>query len=184
MRLGRKTLLIIAIGIFIIIIASLGMVAFQSFTEYNQLKEELAQIQQRSQLINIEKLSSKKEDLERKLNQTELQLESSKGVLSEPVGSVDGTDGIFKIAEAYGLLVIEITSPGSDTEDVEGANLQVVSLSAEVNGNVNDLLKFTTDLNKYFSTGAIKTVTISVPEGNTNNATANVQLALYTYRGD
>jgi len=185
LKLSRKVLLVIAAGVFVIILASLGMVAFQSYTEQSELKEQHSQIQSQLQEISLEQLTSQQSELKNQLNQAESQLESVRGILSDSVGSVDGATGIFKIAESYDLLVTEITSPGPDNENLEGVNFQVVSLIAEVNGNVKDLLKFTTDLNKYFTTGVIKTVTITVPDGiDTDNATASVQLVVYTYRGE
>ncbi|MFC1991402.1 hypothetical protein ACFLVC_01545 [Chloroflexota bacterium] len=185
MKLSRKVLLTIAAGAFVIILVSLGLVLFQSLDEQSQLKEQLALSQSSLQGINLERLSAQQAELEEQLSQAASQFESVKGILSEPVGSIAVATSIFEIAETYSLVVTEITSPGQVDENLEGANLQVVSLTAEVQGNVSNLVNFTTDLNSFFTTGAVKSVTITVPEGSSaDNASASVQLVVYTYRGD
>jgi len=185
LKLGRKALLVIASGFLVIIIGSLGMVLFNSLGEKIILSEQLSVSRSQLQEINLGQLSSQEAELENRLTQAEAQLESVMKVLAEPLSSTTAATAIFEIADSYGLAVTEITSPGLNDENVAGANLQVVPLTAVVNGNVPDLVKFTTDLNRYFITGAVKTATITVPEGNAaDNATASVQLVVYTYRGN
>ncbi|MEE8413868.1 MAG: hypothetical protein V3R96_04890, partial [Dehalococcoidales bacterium] len=141
--------------------------------------------QSRLQGINLERISSQQKILEEQLSQTTSQFESVKSILAEPVGSINAATSIFEIAETYNLVVTGITSPGPVDENLEGAILQVVSLTAEVNGNVSDLVKFATNLNSYFITGAVKSISITVPEGSSaDNASASVRLVVYTYRGD
>ncbi|MFC1954214.1 hypothetical protein ACFLVZ_00085 [Chloroflexota bacterium] len=182
---GRKIIIYIGIGVLIIILGSLGMVLFQSLDEKSLLTEQLTVAQSQLKLIDLEKLSSQRTEMESKVREAESQLGLVKRIISEPVGSISAATAIFEIAKAYGLTVTEITSPGPEDEELEGTLLEVVSLTAQVNGNITDLVNFTTDLNSYFSTGAVKTVTITVPEGSSeDNATASVQLVVYTYRGD
>jgi len=185
LKLGKNIILAIAVGAFVIILASLGMILFQSRGELTLVEEQFTQTELQLQRINLDKLSAQQTDLEDQLRDAESQLELIKGVLSEPTGSVAAATGIFEMAESYGLTVTGITSPGPDIENLEGVILEVVSLTAEVNGDVPGLVDFTTALNSYFTTGAVKTVTITVPDDSSaDNATASVQLVVYTYRGD
>ncbi|MFC1988394.1 hypothetical protein ACFLVJ_00980 [Chloroflexota bacterium] len=185
MKTGRKILLVIVVGTFAAILISLGLVLFQLIGEQGKLKEQLALSQSELQGIQLEQLSSQQSQLEAQLSQTTSQFEAGKGMLSEPVSGITSASTIFEIARTYNLVVTEITSPGLAAEELEGALLSTILMTATVQGDVSTLVDFVTTLNSIFTTGVVRSVTITVPEGSgTDNATANVQLAVYTYRGD
>jgi len=185
LKLSKRTLVIIAVGVFVIVFGVLGYTVTQLFDKQDELEEKYALSQSQLQLIQLEQLSKQQAELEDKLSQATSQFEAVQLILSEPKGSVIAAASLFEIAESYGLVVTEITSPGIAEEQLEGTPLSAVALTATIVGDVPDLVDFITTLNSYYTTGVVKSATINIP-GDTlaENITASVQLVVYTYRED
>lgn len=185
MKIRKRTLLIIIVGIFVIVLISLGLLRSQQVSEQNQLNEQLTLIQSRLGVIKLEQLSSRQAELEEQLRQATSQFETVKTVLSQPVGSITATSILFDIARAHGLEITEVTSPGPTSDSLEGVTFSVLSLTVEVEGNVPNIVSFITRLNSYFTTGVVKSITITVPEiTGGEKASADIQLVVYTYQDD
>jgi len=182
LKLSKTTKLVIAIGFFVIALIGLNMVRSQQGDQQNQLSEELALAQSRLDMIPVEKLSSQQAALEEQLNQTTSQFEEVKAILSEPVGSVAASNVLFDIAEAHGLEVTEMTSSAPATESLEEVTCSVMLLTAKVEGDVPNLVSFVTKLNSHFTHGVVNSITITIPETNSDEASAEIQLAVYTYQ--
>ncbi|MFC1934157.1 hypothetical protein ACFLWC_00455 [Chloroflexota bacterium] len=185
MKLGKTTRLVILIGVFVVIGISLGMVHSKQVNEQDQLKEKLVQVQSRSAVMQPGQLSSRKAELETQLSQTTSQFEEVEAVLSQPLVSVNVTSTLFDIAEDNGVEVTEMTSPGLATENLEGLDCLVIPLTAKVEGDVSNLVSFITELNSVFTTGVVKSITITVT-GNASEerALADLNLVVYSYQGD
>jgi hypothetical protein len=185
LKLSKKIWLILGVGVFIIALVYLGMVRFQQIQEQDKLNEELDLTESRLAGVQMEELSSQQAELEAQMSQTEAQFEAVKAMLSQPVGSAESTSVLFESAEDYDLEITELTSSSQTTESLEGVTCSVVSLTAQVEGDAANIVNFATGLNTYFSTGVVKLVAMTIPEtASGENATANIQLAIYTYRGD
>ncbi len=185
MKLSKKTLLVIAIGIFVITLIVLGMARSRQVQQQNQMNEELALAQSKLMGGQTERLSSRQAELERQLSQTESQFEAVKAIFSRSVGSFAATSILFDSAKACGVEVTNMTSPGSATESLEGATCSVILLTAKVEGDVPNLVSFIVRLNSNFATGVVKSVTITIPEANSGEkASADIQLTVYSHQGD
>ena len=113
------------------------------------------------------------------------QLDAAKAILSQPIGSIVASDTLFNIAETCGVEVTEISSSGSAGGELEGIACSVLPLTARVEGDIPNLINFIIKLNGDFTTGAVKSVDISVSENTTEErSSANIQLLVYTYQGD
>jgi len=135
LKLSKKSLLIIAVGIFIIALVGLWTVHSQQVNELNQLNKELALVQSKLKGIQPEKSSQRQEELERQLSQTISQSETARVALSQPIGIIAISDIIFdsfitKLNEdlATGLArSVEISIPEATDEGEEtSADIQVV----------------------------------------------------------
>ena len=184
MKLRKTSLLIITIGIFIIAVIGLGTIRYQQIQQQNQLNEQLAQAQSRLGGVKLEQLSSRQAELEGQLSQATSQFEAVKAILSQPVGSVAASSILFDIAKAHGVEVTEMTSSGPVTESLEGVTCSVISLTAKVEGDVPNLVSFVAKLNSHFTTGVVKSITITIPETTSEEkASASIEMVVYTYRG-
>lgn len=185
MKLSKRTLFVIGAGVFIIILGSLGMVCSQRVSEKNELNDKLGQTESRLQGVQLDKLSSQQAELEKQLSQTTSQFEAVRAILSQPVGSITASSILFDIAEAHGLEVIEITSPGPASDSLEGVTCSVTSITARIEGDLPNLISFVTKLNNHLTTGVIKSITITMPETTSGEkVSADIKLVVYAYRGD
>lgn len=185
MKLSKRTLLVIGAGAFIIILAGLAMVSSQQVGEQDQLNEQLTLAQSRLSGIQLEQLSSQQSELEKQLSQTTSQSEAVKAILSQPTGSVAVSTILFDIAEAHGLEVTGMTSPGPASEGLEEITCSVITLSATVEGDVPNLVNFVIKLNSHLATGVVRLVTITIPEtASGEKASADIQVVVYTYHGE
>lgn len=190
MKLGKTSWLILGAGIFVIVFASLGTINSQRLQERSQLNEELAIAVARLNKLQLAELSSNKERLEMQLEQTISQFEAAKATLTQPTIAIDVSDNLYRIAEAAGVEITEISSTGLTNGDLEGITTSVLPFTTTVEGNVSNLINFVTRLNADFMTGVVKSVEITSPNATSSNTTgedkprANIRLVVHTYQGD
>ena len=194
MKLSRKVLLLVGAGILVIALAALSLVGFQSADEKGRLGRQLAASQANLQAIRLETLSTQQADLEKRLSQTAPELDAVKSKLSQPVSSTAAATALFGAAKTYGLVVTGLTSTSPANESLEGSTLSAISLTATIQGNASKLGSFIKALNSALKTSAVKSVVITIPDTvstdnttpqitNSDNATASLDLVVYTYRG-
>ena len=205
MKISKKTWLVIVIGIFVVVGIGLNMVRSQQVQQQDELNAEFALTQLNLSRLQLEQLSSRQAELESQLSQATSQSEAVKAMFSQPIGSVAATTILFGIAEAHGVEVTEMTSSGLASDSLEGVTYSVISLAAKVEGDVPNLVSFVTKLNSYFTTGVVKSITITIPETTSGDnvtaleitsgdnvtaletttgerASADIQLVVYTYQ--
>jgi len=185
LKLSKTSWLLLTIGIFIITFAGLGIVRYQQIQEENQLGKELTLTETELNGFQLEQLSYQQAELEKQLSQATSQFETTKAMLSQPTGSIYTSGVLFDTAEAYGVEVTELGSSSLASGELEGVPCSVLSLTARVEGDVSDLIGFITELNNNLATGVVQSVEISIPETTSEEEpSANIQLVIYTYRGD
>ena len=185
MKISKTSWLLIVVGVFIIAMVGLGAVRYQQVNQQNQLNEELALAEMKLNEFKLEQLSDRQGELEEQLSQTISQLGAAKAIFSQPNGSIVTSGILFDIAEAYGVEVTEISSPGPTNGELEGIACSVLPLAARVEGDVPALINFITRLNSDLTTGVVKSAEISIPEATgEEESSANIQLVIYSYQGD
>ncbi len=185
MKLSKTTRLVVVIGIFVVAAIALGMLSSQGVKEQNQLSDKLAATQANLQKIQLEPLSAKRAELEGQLGRATAQFEVVKTIFPQSVESVTVTTDLFNIANAYGVKVTEMTSSGLASDNLAGVTYSVISLTAKIEGDLPNLVSFVARLSSYFVTGAVKSITITVPKTSSGEkASADIQLAIYTYQGE
>ncbi|MFC2011442.1 hypothetical protein ACFLUR_04045 [Chloroflexota bacterium] len=178
LKLSRRTLIIVVVGILIIALAAVGLVYTQKVDEQTQLNRQLALKQSTLRGIQLEQLSTQQAELEKQVGQVTAELEVAKAPFSELAGGTPTISTFLEVAEANGLEVTEIRSPGPAEGGLGEVPSWVVPLTANVQGNTPDLVSFLLELDSSLVTGVIKSVTT------VDNASAEIELVVYTYRGD
>ena len=185
MKISKTGSLLLAIGIPVILLGSLGTVRSQQVQEQTGLYQELTLVKQRLSKIQFEQPSSKKEDLETQLSRTVSQLEDAKAMLDKPIGSIGVNDVLFGIAEACDVEVAEVNSSGLVGGDLEGIACSTLMITVRAKGDMHNLLSFITKLNDDFTTGLVKSVEIRFPRTlSEQKPSANIRLVIYTCRGE
>lgn len=184
MKLSKTTLLAVAGGAFIIILAGVSMLRFQQTGQQDELNERLAAVQSNLARVQLKELSSQQVELKKQLNEAALQLEAVKATFSQPIGSVAATDILINTAKAHDLEITEIISSSPTSESLEGGvTCSVLSLTTKVEGDVPSLVSLVTELNSAFTTGVVKSMTITVPETTSEEKTSvDIQLVVYTHQ--
>lgn len=181
MRLSKTSWLVLAIGTLIIIFIGLGIVRFQQFQHHKQLGGEITLAEEALNELRVEEFASRKSELEGRLAHTESQFKAVKAVLSQPINYVTASSIWFDLAEAYNLEITEMSSPGSLEENLEGIDCAALSITARVEGEVDNLVRFIVRLNSHLATDFIRSVTITIPDsGSPEKAAADIHLVIYT----
>jgi len=237
-KLSKISWLVLIVGIFTISFAGLGTAHSQQLDEQDQLDEELSLAEIRISNFQIDQLSAQRVELEKQLNQATLQLEAAKDDLRQRIESIGVTDSFFEIAEDCNVEIIEISSSGLSSDelevpeispssydsdesevtetnpfsladdDLEGITCSIQVLTAEVEGDVADLITFIISLNSNFTTGVVVSAVIDIPgateedEGTIEEEeeeeeqeeqeegeevakpSADIRMAIYSYEGD
>jgi hypothetical protein len=106
----------------------------------------------------------------------------------ESVDSIEATETLLQVVEAQGLEIIEISSPGLSSEDLEGSAYSVLVLTVVVEGDVPELVHFISVLSSKFPTGVLESIDIIDPavaegEAGSTEPSASLSLRIYSYEG-
>ena len=197
MKFSKTTWIFLAVGIFIIALASLGMVYSQQGKEQSQLDEELALAQLRLKKYPAQQLelASQQEELESRLAKAEAELRTAKTSLRQSTESIEASDALFELAEDCHVEVTEISSPGVANQTLDEISLSALPLTVTVEGDVLNLIDFIYQWTHEYPTGVVKSVEISVPEPAEEEEeeeaeieeqmpSATINMLIYTYEGN
>ena len=181
MKLGKKSWLFIAIGFFLIALASLWTVYSQQSGVKKQLKEELTLANSRLGSIQIEQFANNQSELEQQLDEIIKQSEAARGTLSQPMNSIIISDILFSTAEANSVNITEVSSSGMTNEELSGVPCLALPLTASVEGDLSNLVAFITQLNGDLATGFISSIDMSITDPASNQKpSVNIQMVIYT----
>jgi len=205
MKVSKTALIFLGVGIFVILVAILGMTYSQQTQEQSRLNQELSLAQLRLKEYASQQLSSQQAELESQLTQLEARLEVVKAGLYQSIQSIEATETLYEVtetlyevAETSEVEIVEISSPGLTTEELEGVTLSVLSLAVTVEGDVRDLIDFIDAWTEKYPTGVVELVEITVLEATDEETeeeeteeeeeeekfSAIVNLLIYTYEGN
>ena len=186
-KLSRKALILLGVGIIIIFGASLGMLHSQETEGQSRLSQELDVIELRLKKYSPDEFSFQIREFEWRLAQAEVQVDSAKDRLRQSVDSIEVTETLFEVAADNGVEVVEISSPGLSSQELEDSVYSALSLAAMVEGNVSNLVDFVLAVGRKFPTGVIESVEINVPAvigGESTQPSATLSMRIYSYQGD
>ncbi|MCK4274367.1 MAG: hypothetical protein KAW90_05695 [Dehalococcoidales bacterium] len=184
-KLSKTSWLILSAGIFIVILAGLGVTRSQQLKEQTQLDEELSLSTMRVNSIGAADLRPQLEELQQRLEESEAQLIEVKDRLRQTVVSADVTDKFFVIAEYCGVEIMNLGTTQISTHEVEGVSCSTTSITTTVEGEVSGIIDFIISLNDGFTTGNVQSAHISIPEDSTESEpSASIQMVVYSYEGN
>ena len=187
MKIGKTGLLLLAVGIPVVLVGSLGMTRSQQFEEQKKLREELSVAKQRLTSLQAEKLSSSEKNIEKQLNETMAKLDTARATLSPPLSSISNSNRLLDIARSCGVTVIQIDSSGLTSSDLSGVKCWAISVKLTAEGEIPNLVNFVQRLNDEHASGTVESINISVPGSTDESKLAipriSVQFNRYTYKG-
>jgi hypothetical protein len=184
-KLSKTSWLILAVGVFIVALAFLGITRSQQAQEQGRLEDELEMSQMSLANMQISDLQAELAALEQTAAQEQAELALAANALDETVVSVDVTDEFFSIASASGVIVINFSSSPISPNLYEGLGLSATSISAALEGALPNLIDFIEALHRGFTTGQIKMAQIDIPPSSSNETpSASIQMTIYSYEED
>jgi hypothetical protein len=181
-KLTKKSWLFIGIGIFLIALVGLWTVYSQQSGVKKQLKEEYDMATSRLNSIQVEQLADQQGELEQQLDDTIAQSKTARKTLSEPMNSIIITDILFSTADSNSVNITEIQSSGMNDVELEGVPCRVLPLTANIEGEVGNLVAFITQLNDDLATGVVRSVDMNIPyTAGGEKPSASIQMVFYTY---
>jgi len=162
-KLSKTGWLILSAGVFVVILAGLGVTRSQQMREQNRMNEELSLSETRLDKLDITDMRRQLEDLDQKVQEGESQLDDARERLHQTIVSVDVTDEFFKIAEYSGVTVMSLSTSAIASNELEGIGLQTIALSAQVEGDFEKIIDFVINLNNGYATGYVESAQINIP---------------------
>jgi hypothetical protein len=198
MRLGRTAWLVLGIGVFVIVFATLLVIYSRQSGEGAEMEKNLAGSQ--TQLTN---LILGRESLEDQLAQQQSNLSGAQALLSSAQGSFPTLEASIEygqvlsdLADAYNLEVVSMQADKPREKEVDDVTFLVVSFEVEVRGEVNSVLGMVNAItkDKRFVSTTVEVVDIKVPEPQSiiaitsmvqpEKPTAKIKLVGYSYGGE
>jgi hypothetical protein len=162
-KLSKTSWLILSGGVFVVILAGLGVTRTQQLREQTRMNEELSLSETRLDKLDVTELRRQIEDLQQQVEQGQTQLDDAQERLRQTVISVDVTDEFFKIAGYSGVTVMSLTTSKISTNELEGIGLETIALAAQVKGDLDKIIDFVINLNNGYATGYVESAQITVP---------------------
>lgn len=184
LKLSKTGWLILSAGIFVVVLAGLGVTRSSQLKEQNQLEEELNLSTMRLDQIQTAELRPQLEELQQRVEEGEAQLNDAKDRMRQTVESSDVTEKFFVIAEYCGVKIMTLSTTPISQHAVKDIDCNTISINTLVEGEVPNIIDFIISLNDGFTTGNVKTTQIIIPEQTSDETpSANIQMTIYAYKG-
>jgi hypothetical protein len=183
MKISKKVLRYIGIGIYVIALFASGYMLFGKLGEQSEVDEQLALAEANLERTDTNRLSEQIANLEDQLTQISSQTDTMKNMMSQEIANVAASTIVFEIADATYVEVVDLNSLSAFSEVLENIPCNVVPLEAKIEGNLEDLVSFVTRLNTTLTTGMIKSVNLDIPESSSGvKPMATISLHIYNYQ--
>ena len=184
MKLSKTSWIIISAGLFVVILAGLGLTHSQQAGEKTKLDEDLSIAEMRLEKVQYMGMQQDLNELQEKLNENMIRLNEDKDRLRQSVESIDVIDEFFLIASYCDIVVMNISSTKLSEDALKEIPCSVITLNAAVTGRLMDLIHFVISLNNDFSVGVVESAQITIPASSENaTSTANTRMVIYAYEG-
>ena len=180
MKPSKTSWILLTVGIFAVLAASLGSTYSNQLEERKQVMEELSVAAQRLGGIQLEPASDQRSNLEAQLSQAMSQLEDIRAMFLLPTGSLAACDSILDITDKCSVELTRITTPGLTSDDLEGIEILSILLTMKVEGSISNLIKFIAMMNTDFATGTVLSVAIDA-KSTDREPYADIRLIVYAY---
>ena len=185
LKLSKTSWLILSAGIFLVVLAGLGVTRSGQMKEQTKLGEELSVSESRLEKIQLTSLQTQSVELQDRLEEGESQLAEVKTRLRQTVLSVDVTDKLFEIAKYSEVTIMNLTTSTIAKNNIAGVDLATISLSATIIGDADKIIDFIINLNTGYTTGYVKSAQINLNNESSeeSSAKASIQMVVYSYEG-
>ena len=183
-KFSKTGLLILAAGVFVVVLAVLGITRYGQMSEQTELNDELSLSVMRLNNLDLKPFQVQLAELQEQFKDNEIQVEEAKNRLVQTVISVDVTDKFYEIAAYQSVIIDSISTTKNQTEVYESVKCSLITINAAVTGDLSHVIDFIAGLNDNFDTGFVRSAQIAITDAAAENGTtANVMMIVYSYEG-
>jgi hypothetical protein len=188
LKLSKTSWLILATGVFIVVLAGLGLTRSQQLKEQSKVADDLSLSEKQLGALQTAQLSQQLENLRVKLDESQTQLKEAQAMLRQTVISVDVTEEFFKIADYCSVNVTNLSTTTIAQAKYQAITCSTISLTATVTGKETNIINFIIALNNGYTTGNVQSaqVTVAAPtdeDSEPESSTGSVSMIIYSYEG-
>jgi hypothetical protein len=154
-KLSKASWLILSAGVFLVVLAGLGLTISRQMTEKNKIDADLELLEKRIEAIKTTQLTQQLENLKAQTEESQSLLKDAKARLDSTVISVDVADEFFKIAFANSVNVTSVSTSVIGQTKYGDISVSTISLSASVKGPKQNIINCIIGLNNGYITGNI-----------------------------
>jgi hypothetical protein len=184
-KISKTSWLIMAAGVFVLVLAGLGVTRSGQVKEQNSLTIDLAMSKTRLDKTDTSQLQVQDKELRQQLADYTPRLDMIKKLLRQPISSVAVTDKLFAIAANNSVNVTLMGTTAIARDNYGGIEFSVISVSAAAEGTLDNIIGFIESLNNEFATGYVQSCRFKVAGDNDAGlSNASIDLLVYSYEGD
>jgi hypothetical protein len=161
LKLSKASWLILSAGVFLVVLAGLGLTRSQQMKEQSKLGDELSQYEKRLATMQTTQLTQQLENLSGKIDESQSLLKNAKARLDQTVISVDVADEFFKVAAYCSVNITNLSTTLIAQTNYAGIPISTISLSATVVGEKKNIINFIDTVNNDYITGNINSAAIT-----------------------
>jgi hypothetical protein len=180
MKLSKASWMILGAGIFIIILAGLGVTRSGQITQYDDLSQNLSVNSARLNNLQTGQMQTEIDEYQEQLQDTLEQVNEVKDKLKQTVISVDVADKFYEIAAFCNVTVMNLSTTTISDLLYASINCETIAVSGQVRGTSEEIVNFIIALNDNFTTGFIKAAQIAFTEE--EQSTVSLQMGVYTQK--
>lgn len=180
LKLGKTSAFLLVGGVSIILFGSLGVTRSRQMEEQAVLLGELNLASQRLAKFSMKDVTAKKDELEKRLSQAEIQRKVAQWQLFSKIVSVAASDLLLQITGECGVEITELSSTSPGLGNLEGIACPTLPVAMKVTGDLSGIISFIGRLNGDFTTWMVDSVQINIAD--TENASASFRLTIYNYQ--
>lgn len=178
MKISKASWMILGAGVFLIVLAGLGLARSGQMKDMETLQEELSVSTARLNNLKVTQFQTQINELEEQLRDAQERAAEARDKLKQSVVSVDVADKFYEVADYYGVSVLRINTTTISEQPYSSINCETISLGAAVYGEMDDLVDFIIGLNDNFSTGFVKSLQMN------GGGSASLQMIVYSRKGN
>ncbi len=161
LKLSKTSWMILAAGVFLVILAGLGLTRSQQVKEQTKVAGDLDLATKRLATIQTGSLGQQLETLKTKVDESQALLDDARAHLHQTVISVDVTDQFFQTAAYCSVNITNLTTTTIAQAKFDNVTFSTISLSAAVQGEKTDIVKFIIALNDGYVTGNVQSAQVT-----------------------
>ena len=147
LKLSKTSWLILSAGLFVVVLAGLGMTRSQQLQQLSTSTDQLQIATARLNKLDTAGLKAQAATLEQQVTVGKSDLQDAISRLNKSVVSADVAEEFYNIADSSGVTVKSFTSSPISSNHLQGIPVSATNISGAVSGTLQQVIAFISNLN-------------------------------------